>query len=411
MSRVLGIVAEYNPFHNGHAYHIRESKRRTGASGVVCVLSGNFVQRGNTSIVNKWTKAEMALRSGADLVLELPVVYAVGSAERYAYGAMRLLDSLRIVDTVSFGMETNDIGVVEDIATVLHKEPKEFRHILQHELEKGISFPQARENALLMYLNDIKRYANVLRGSNNILAIEYIKALKKLKSPMHVIGVKREKVQYHQEEIVEQFASATAVRKLLVKEEYDALKGVMPKVIFYFLMEQVKRGKWVSDLCVFEKAILCNLRKMTVQEIAQLPDVAEGLEYAIKEAAGMVNNLPDFLSMVKSKRYTQTRLQRILVYALLGITKKQVQTMTKAEPYARVLGFTPVGKQMLADMTRANPKLPLITSVKRFEETNKNKNLQEMLDLDKLATDIYTLGQEGESCANLDYTHKMMIIK
>ena len=126
MSRVLGIVAEYNPFHNGHAYHIKESKRRTGASGMVCVLSGNFVQRGNTSIINKWTKAEMALRSGADLVLELPVVYAVGSAERYAYGAMRLLDSLHIVDTVSFGIEANDMQTIEDIATVLYNYSLEF---------------------------------------------------------------------------------------------------------------------------------------------------------------------------------------------------------------------------------------------------------------------------------------------
>jgi predicted nucleotidyltransferase len=300
---------------------------------------------------------------------------------------------------------------VEDIATVLHKEPKEYRHILQHELHKGVSFPQARENALMMYLNDIKRYANVLRGSNNILAIEYIKALKKLKSSMNVIGVKREKVQYHQEEIVQQFASATAVRKLLLQEQYDVLKGVMPKVIYYFLMEQVKRGKWVSDISVFDKAILCNLRKMSVKDIAELPDVSEGLEYAIKEAAGMVHTIPELVNLVKSKRYTQTRIQRILVCALLGITKKNVQNMTKVEPYARVLGFTPVGKQMLADITKANPKLPLITSVKRFEEGNKNKNIQEMLDLDKLATDIYTLGQEGEAYANLDYTHKMIIIK
>ena len=162
MSKVLGIIAEYNPFHNGHLYHIRESVEQTEADYVVCVISGNFVQRGNTSIIDKWTKAKMAIAQGADLVIELPTIYATSSAENFAEGAIKILDSLGIVDTLSFGIEAKDLATLNNIANVLYQEPKEYVTMLSHELSKGVSFPRARENALMMYLNDIKRYANVL---------------------------------------------------------------------------------------------------------------------------------------------------------------------------------------------------------------------------------------------------------
>ena len=156
MSRVLGIIAECNPFHNGHLYHISKSKQETGAQYVVAVISGNFVQRGNTSIVNKWIKARMALLNGVDLVIELPTVYSISSAENFAEGAIKILNSLGVVDTVSFGMEAKDISALNNIANVLYSEPKEYVTMLSHELKKGSSFPKARENALMMYLNDIK---------------------------------------------------------------------------------------------------------------------------------------------------------------------------------------------------------------------------------------------------------------
>ena len=194
MSNVLGIIAEYNPFHNGHLYHIKESIKQTDADYIVCIISGNFVQRGNTSIIDKWTKTKMAIAQGADLVLELPTIYATSSAENFAEGAIKIFDSLGIVNTLSFGIETKDLATLNNIANVVYQEPKEYVTMLNHELNKGVSFPKARENALMMYLNDIKRYANVLNGSNNILAIEYLKAIKKLKSPLKPVGIKREKV-------------------------------------------------------------------------------------------------------------------------------------------------------------------------------------------------------------------------
>ena len=235
MSQVLGIIGEYNPFHNGHLYHIAKSKEETGANYVICVISGNFVQRGNTSIINKWAKAKMALANGADLVIELPTIYSISSAENFAEGAIKILNSLKIVDTLSFGMETKDISILNNIANVLYAEPKEYVTILAHELQKGNSFPKARENALMMYLNDIKKYANVLSGSNNILGIEYLKALKKTKSDIMPVGIKREKVLYNDEYMVDEFASATAIRKMLMTRQFDDIRKTMPRSSYQIL--------------------------------------------------------------------------------------------------------------------------------------------------------------------------------
>ena len=379
MSRVLGIIAEYNPFHNGHLYHIAKSKEETGAQYVVAVISGNFVQRGNTSIVNKWVKTRMALSNGVDLVIELPTIYSTSSAENFAEGAIKILNSLGIVDTISFGMEAKDISTLNNIANVLYTEPKEYVTMLTHELKKGNSFPKARENALMMYLNDIKRYANVMAGSNNILGIEYLKALKKTKSTITPIGIKREKVLYNDKYIVDEFASATAIRKMLMTKELNDIRKVMPRSSYLLLGEELKDGHYVIDISRFEREILYTLRKMTVQEIANLPDVSEGLENSIKNAADSCNTLEELINIVKTKRFTQTRIQRILIYSLLGITKKQMETSKKITPYVRVLGFDNKGKELISEMMNINPKLNVVTSVKKYIDTVASKNLKEMI--------------------------------
>lgn len=410
MSRVLGIIAEYNPFHNGHLYHIAKSKQETGAQYVVAIISGNFVQRGDTSIVNKWVKARMALLNGADLVIELPTVYSISSAENFAEGAIKILNSLGIVDTLSFGMEAKDIATLNNIANVLFNEPKEYVTILSHELKKGNSFPKARENALMMYLNDIKRYANVMAGSNNILAIEYLKALKRTKSMINPIGIKREKVLYNDKYIVDEFASATAIRKMLITKQLGDISKVMPRNSYLLLGEELKKGHYVIDISRFEKEIIYNLRKMSLEDISKLPDVSEGLENSIKNAADSCNTIEELINIVKTKRFTQTRIQRILLYSLLGITKKQMEMSRKVTPYVRVLGFNNKGKELISEMMRLNPKLNVVTSVKKYIDTVANKNLKEMFETDILATNIYTLGYYSDSYSNLDYTNKIEIL-
>lgn len=410
MSKVLGIIAEYNPFHNGHLYHLENSKKLTGCDYSIAIISGNFVQRGSTSIINKWEKTKMALSNGVDLVIELPVLYSISSAENFADGAIKILNSLGIVDYLSFGAETSDINILKKIANVVYSEPKEYQNILSHELKKGSSFPKARENALLMYLNDIRTYSGVLSSPNNILGIEYLKALKKYNSKIKPICVKRIESEYNSTNFSNDIASATAIRSLIKNKSFEIIKTLVPSDTYSILLDNIRNGHIVEDLNIFEKEIIYVLRKMSIEEIANLPDVSEGLEFAIKDASSSCNSIIEFLSMVKSKRYTSTRIQRILLYALLGITKNDMEISKNILPYVRVLGFNENGKKLVSEISKKNPKLNIITSVKKFVDYNKNKNLKQMLDKDIFATNVYTIGYEYDSLNNLDFKNGIIKI-
>lgn len=407
MKKVLGIVAEYNPFHNGHLYHLNESKRRTDADYTICVMSGNFVQRGEPAIIDKWSRAEMALRSGIDLVIELPLVYSISSAENFAYGNISLLDKLGIVDYVSFGSEVGDMSILDSIAEILCNEPKEYVSLLNHELAKGISYPKAREKAILMYLNDIRKYANVLSNPNNILGIEYLKAIKKLKTELKPITIKRTNANYNSTLIVDEYASSTAIRKNINK--LDIISKVVPEETFSIIDNKIKHGQIIRGLATYEKEILYKLRTSSIEYIANLPDVSEGLEHAIKNAANSCNNIMDLISIVKSKRYTQTRIQRILLYALLDITKQDMENSKKGIPYIRVLGMNENGKKLLSEIV-SRKKLNIIVSPKKFMDNSNNKIAKSLFAKDILATNIYTLGYEFESISNLDFTTPVVTI-
>jgi len=411
MSNVLGIIAEYNPFHNGHLHHLIESKKITNSDYTIAIMSGNFTQRGEVSIVDKWSKAKMAIDNGVDLVIELPTIYAISSAENFASGAIKILDSLGIVDFVSFGSESNDISLLDDIANVLAFEPAQYKTLLSHELARGESFPKARENAVMMYLNDIRRFANILSSPNNILGIEYLKSLKRQKSNIKPITIKREGSKYNDSAIPRnsRFASATAIRNLCQStEDITPVQKFLPEKTFDILEDNIKKGNFVKSLSSFDKEIIYTLRKMSTSEIANLPDVSEGLEFSLKNAANQCNSVVELLSIIKSKRYTQTRLQRILLYAILGITKKDMEISITTSPYVRVLGFNDKGQELLSEISRRNRKLEIVTSVKKFMDKKSNPNLKLMMNKDIWATDVYTLGFEYESKANLDYTHKLI---
>ncbi len=409
MSKVLGIIAEYNPFHNGHLLHLTKSKEETGAEYSICIMSGNFVQRGNTSIVNKWVKAEMALKSGIDLVLELPTVYSISSAENFAEGAIKLLNSLKIVDTVSFGSENSDIDILNRISGILYEEPKQYVEFLNEELKKGLSFPKARENAVLLYLNN-KKYFNILNQPNNTLAIEYLKALKKYKSHIMPIAIKREKAFYNSNCIVDEYASATAIRNMIVNNQFNDIRKVMPRLAYDLLMQEIENNQYVIDISKFEKEILYSIRRLSTADLKKFPEVNEGLENSIKNAANSCNTLAELINIIKTKRYTQTRIQRILLYILLNITKKDMYISRKTVPYARILGYSQKGKALISEIYKANPKIALITSVKNFFDSSNNKTYKHMLNKDVLATNIYTLAYKNDSVANLDYTKKIVTI-
>lgn len=410
MSKIIGIISEYNPFHNGHLYHLQKSLQMTHSSYSVAIISGNFTQRGSTSLVDKWVKTEIAIRNGIDLVIELPLLYSISSAENFAEGAIKILDSLKIIDYISFGSESGDISTLNMISDILLQEPETYKNILSQELSKGLSFPKARENALLMYLTNIQESSNILSYPNNILGIEYLKALKKIKSSIIPVTIKRYEAGYHDTTYSGNIASGTAIRNIIKNNNLDIFKKVVPENTFNTLLKNIKIGHIIPDLSVFEKQIIYNLRKMSIPEIAELPDVNEGLENAIKNAADSCNSIVEFLNIIKSKRYTNTRLQRILLYSLLGITKKDINLSKNVTPYIRVLGFNNNGKYLISEIAKANPELEIITSVKKYIDTSSNKTSLYMLEKDIWATNVYTIEYDNNSLSNLDYTQKLITL-
>lgn len=416
MEKILGIITEYNPFHNGHLYHLKKSKKQTNCQYSICVMSGNFTQRGSTSIIDKWSKAKMAIQNGVDLVIELPTLYAISSAENFAYGAIKVLDSLNIVTDISFGTESNNINLLDNISHLLLTEPEEFKALLNEELGKGVSFPKAREIACTKYLQknspeNISLYNNILSSPNNILGIEYLKALKKLNSKITPHIINRIESDHNSIDIKNNIVSSSAIRNIISKNQnLEILKNLMPENSYNILIENFESGHIVTDISGFEKEIIYSLRQMSTQDISKLADVKEGLEYKIKDAANSCNNLDTFFDIVKSKRFTHTRLQRILLYSLLNITKEDMLLSKKITPYIHVLGLNSNGRNLLSQISKTNPELRIITSVKKFENTCIDLNLKHILEKDILATNIYTLAYTKNSFANLDYTTHLINI-
>lgn len=410
---ICGIVAEYNPFHNGHAYHIEQTKKETNCDAIVVIMSGNFIQRGVPALFDKWTRTRMALENGADLVIELPLYYATSSAEYFAQGSISLLDGLGVVRNISFGSNTDDLHALQRIANVLYLEPDNYKKLLQSDLKRGVSYPIARSNALKNFLKkeyDAKYIADILLDSNNILGIEYLKAIMYSNSSMKPLLVKRKGGSYNSEMIIDNICSATAIRELLKKDELKTVKGVMPEKSFDIMNKEIVNGRAPMFLNNFENEILYILRKSTASELLNIADVTEGLENLIKKATAEGMELEKLIDIVKTKRYTRTRIQRILLHALLDVTKNEVEDYKYNPQYIRVLGFTKTGEKVLSQIGN-NSNLPIVTSVSKFLK-NANDTSKKMLEKDIMATNIYTLGYQIPTYrnVNLDYTKPVVTV-
>lgn len=409
--KVCGIIAEYNPFHNGHAYHIEKTKEVTNCDAIVAIMSGNFVQRGAPALFDKWTRTEMALKNGIDLVIELPTYYATSSAEFFAQGSVGLLDSLGIVDSLSFGAKTTDLDALKRVANVLYLEPNDYKTMLQNELKKGLSFPIARSNALKNFIKkeyDAKYISEILLDANNVLGIEYLKALMYNNSPIVPNIIKRKGEDYNSTNIVDGVCSATAIRKLLEKQEIEVLQDVMPKESFDILNTELLSGKQPMNIEKYEKEIFYILRRSLANDLFELADVSEGLENVLKKASNETTEIEKLIDMMKSKRYTRTRIQRILLHALLNITKDEVNNYKYNPQYIRVLGVTKTGEKLLTQIYNKS-NLPIVTSVSKFLKSA-NETGRRMIEKDILATNIYTLGYEIPAYrkSNLDYTKQIV---
>lgn len=388
---VTGIIVEYNPLHNGHVYHISKTKELTGCDYIVGVMSGNFVQRGEPALVNKWARTKMALKAGIDLVIELPFIYSTSSAEGFAFGAVSTLDSLGLIDNICFGSEAGDTKFLEYIAQILANEPKEYKNFLHNYLKEGISYPSARQNALFEYFRlkipgfiDEKELVNILGSSNNILGIEYLKAIYRLSSNIKPFSIKRMHNSYNEVSLTGNISSATSIRKNI---NDDAIIDALPDYVYRILENERTIGRCPVALSSFSNLILYKLRNSNLDFIKSLLDVGEGLEYKIKRGAECSRNIYELIDFVKNKRYTVTRIQRILLYSLFNITKEINNSIKSPVEYIRVLGFNENGR-MLLKKGKKNASVPIIT--------NPSYRDLEMLKYDINSTDIYVLGYENE---------------
>jgi len=414
--RVLGLVTEYNPFHNGHKYHIEQSKEAVNADYTICVMSGNFVQRGAPALLNKWARAKMALLNGADLVIELPVCYVLQSAEHFAFGAVKLLDSLGIVDYICFGSEYGKIDLLDEIAQILINEPAELTYDIKLLLNNGCSYAKAREKAVLEYMK--KRHLateveNILSSPNNILGIEYLKALHRLKSNIKAATIQRYKAQYHSTDFHDEIASATAIRNLLENSsDILKLKAYIPKASFDILLNEIELGRAPVFSDRYDTAIISLLRKLSKEQISSFPDVIEGLENRILKAAHNCGSVSSIIDSIKTRRYTLTRLQRIMFNILLGITSDMFSTFQKygGPQYIRVLGMNNKGKELLRHC-RTKSTLPVIIKPAAYHQSC-NPLLKQMMELDFLASDLYSLGYPESTMrtGNLDLKTSPVVI-
>lgn len=372
---ITGIIAEYNPFHNGHKYHLNETRRLTGADYCIAVISGDFVQRGAPAVIDKYTRTRMALENGVDLVLELPVCYATGSAEFFADGAVALLHHLGAVNSLCFGSECGDIRILTEIATLLLQEPQPYRETLQEALHNGHSFPKARSMALGACLPDSDLYRKTVTSPNNILGIEYLKALYKRNSHITPYTIQRCGNDYHDTELTNTvkssdtdtsdkppFSSASAIRHSL---ESDALSDIckhVPSGVYDLLKKNY-------NICFpifsndFSSLLHYRLLLQGNRDFTDYMDVTADFSDKIIKNLHYFKEYEQFCSLLKSKDMTYSRISRSLLHILLDLQDSQFQTWNQNTVYyARILGFRRSSVPLLG-ILKKNTTIPLISKL------------------------------------------------
>lgn len=393
--KIAGIVAEYNPYHSGHRI-LTEKLREQGVTHVAVVMSGHLVQRGEVSLISKWARAEAALKNGVDLVIELPSLYACLSAERFALAAVTLLEQMGCVDVLGFGSETGHIEPIWAAAGACAS-PKADAFI-RMELSEGVSYAAARQAAVERFAGS--GAASVLSRPNDILAVEYCKALQKLGSAMKPVTVERVGADHDGETASEEVASASLIRERIRAGE--TAEPFVPASAWEIYAKEMERGNAPCSMERLETAILFQLRKLSVEGFAELPDVSEGLESRLFRAAQEARGLVEFYDLAKTKRYAHARLRRIALYAALGITKRDLLI---SPPYLRILGMNRKGKEIAARM-KETASLPYGTSLAKLGRMGGERTVA----LEAQAGNLFALGVPKPLPGGLDYTAEAVIL-
>lgn len=351
-SNCIGIIAEYNPFHKGHAYQIAEAKRLFNAENAIIVMSASFVQRGEPACADKFTRAKWALNNGADMVIELPDVFSLACAERFAIGGVKLLHATGLVRGISFGSECGDIDLLKRVSEI---DPNP--EALRAALNRGLSYPAAMAEVLKK-----EGVAFNFDEPNDILGIEYIRAIKNYAPELEAIAIKRLGGAYNDSSHVGEYSSATAIRKLLSSDDIDGAKLSLPADVFNDILRLMKEGLFPASEMELSNILLYAARRSDKTSLAAIADVSEGIENIILRAAKASNNYSELLSKVKTRRYTMARIKRIMMNLLLGTTE-ELQYSAISSPdamYLRVLGVRKEKAYMLSDLAK-NARLPIIT--------------------------------------------------
>ena len=439
--KITGLITEYNPFHNGHLYHINKARELTNADFVIVVMSGDFVQRGYPAIVDKFTRANMALAEGADLVLELPSCYATSSAEYFALGAVSLLEHLGCVDSLVFGSECGDLSSLASLSDILYSEPPMYQSALKEALAKGFSYPAARIQAIHALPSMAKDCSALLKEPNNILAIEYLKALKRCNSSMTPYTIKRSGEGYHSENLHHGTSSATAIRKILLSSEYALeetsrqmystkhhltqaetsipsqrysmecgiaqLKHQIPAQAYSILLRSLAQNK-PMDMNAFSEvlsyALILNQHRLT-----DYLDIDTCLANRICNHLHDYTTITAFADLIKNKAYTHTRITRALSHILLNLTKEDMGLFLQEgiSFYGRALGFRRSAAPLLKQI-KTQADIPLITKLSQQEKHLSSAGMC-MLSKDLQSSQLYMKTQKKDMAYN-EYTKPLIIL-
>jgi len=385
--KTAAIIAEYNPFHNGHQYHIEETRRQTGADYIIVAMSGNFTQRGTPAVTDKYTRTRMALLGGADLVLELPVLFAAGSAGDFAFGAVSLLDKLHVVDFLSFGSEAGTLKIIQQAAQLLADEPPVFGEILRREMQNGNSFAKARFTALNTVLKD-----PLPEGPNNLLALEYCHALCKRNSNIIPVTVSRQGAGYHDLSLTTTMPSAFSIRKYLEENHIDTVSDILsqsvPEAVFPLWKELLSKGHLLFP-ADFTKELRYRLLADSPNGFSAYADVTRELSDKITNNLFLFSDWDNLCTRVKTKELTYSRISRALCHILLNLHTEELSAArcTDYVPYARILGFKK-GAQPLLSSIKKNSEIPMISKLADADRILSGKALS-MLQKDITAAHIY----------------------
>lgn len=402
--KVVGLITEYNPFHNGHQYHMEQAKKLSGASYTVVIMSGNFTQRGIPAIMDKYTRAEIALNCGADFVFELPAYYATASAELFAFGAVKLLHQLGFVDSICFGGETDNLRDFKFIADIVSNEPLHYKKILTEALKNGESFPAARQKALLSYLPD-ESLCTLVSSPNSILGIEYIKALSQLNSSIRPIILKRKGGGYSDESLSKTlFSSATSIRNHInSKSGFMELSSHMPEKAFQLLRQKENKifPIFSND---FSSLLYYKLRYSSKNQLMEILDVSEELADRIMNHLYHYQTFEQFASLLKTKQYTRTRINRCFLHILLDIKKKPFSYQ-----YAKLIGFRKASSFLLKKTNKE--VFPIITKPANAKYLLTDSSYKGFCQ-DIACTDIYNhiIYEKFHTAIPNDYKHPLIIL-